>query len=191
MSSPSQNLAAAARRVIAPGRELIRAAQPLADPKRALGRFQYQWLDPGPNSRMVMANGSVALPDLTSGSVTVDIFSSPYTVPEGWRFVLTGIAIGAFASDWVPGSGQLTFTLVVQYSTGPRNVEWLQNMVFGLGTVFNGSVLTEKIDGRLEFEPLAVLQPQVTNSGIGTPNPNDYAFCVLRGFEYPNPESAP
>lgn len=181
-------MAGGARKIIRPGAGLIAAAQPLANPKRAEGIYPSQWNFPGPHSRMAMPNGAVAIPQIVAPatSATANLFAQPYQVPEGYRLVLTDVLFNAFAADWTPGSGQLTFTLVVVYSTGPRNVEFLQNVAFPLG--FNGYPFP--LRGRLEFAPLDVLQVVVTNAGIPTPAPSDYAIAVLNGFTYPTTESA-
>lgn len=182
-------LTAAARgpqQIIKPGASLIRAAQPLSDPRRAEGKFPYQWLYPGPNSRMVCANTAapVPIPPIVTPGTPVSAILASYEVPDGFRFVLTDILMQANATDWVPGSGTLTFTAQVVFSTGPRNVQFLANLPFGLGS-------TERpwpLHGRLEFEPLAVVEIFVTNSGIATPGPNDFAYAALNGFIYPNSE---
>lgn len=189
MSAPGSALSArAAGKIIRPGAGLIAAAQPLASPKRAEGVYPFQWNYPGPNSRIAMPNGAVAIPaiEAPATSATANIFAQPYQVPEGYRMVLTDVLFNAFAQDWTPGSGQLTFTLVVVYSTGPRNVEFLQNVAFPLG--LNGYPFP--LRGRLEFAPLDVLQVVLTNTGIPTPAAADYAVAVLNGFTYPTTESA-
>lgn len=191
-SSPGAALSnlAGGRDIVRPGAGLIRAAQPLASPKRAEGEYPSQWLWPGPNSKMAKPNGAVAIPAIVAPATTAQATILTYEVPEGFRFVLTRIALGAFASDWTPGSGQLLFTALVEYSTGPRKIEFLQSLPFGLGVALGGGIITEELDGRLEFEPLAVLQCIVFNSGIPTPNAADFAFAVLNGFIYPTSESA-
>lgn len=172
--------------IIRPGAQLARAAQALADPARAEGRYPFQWLYPGPNSAPAMPSRSIALPGIIAPATTGQGTILTYEVPEGYKFVLTDILFNAFASDWNPGSGQLTFTLQVLYSTGPRNVEFLQNIPFAWG--FQG--YPWPIKGRLEFNSLDVLALLVTNSGIPTPGPNDYAYGALNGFTYPAFESA-
>ena len=49
------------RSIIQPGASLIEAAQPLASPKRALGRYEYQWLCPGPNAKFTFPSGIIPL----------------------------------------------------------------------------------------------------------------------------------
>lgn len=173
--------------IIRPGAALTRAAQlTLADPKRADGEYPFQWLYPGPNSRIALPNGSVAIPAIATPGTPVTATILSYTVPEGYRLSLRALTMNAFASDWQRGSGQLTFTLQVKFSTGPRNVEFLASTNIGLGT-------DEKpfpLEGRLEFQPLDVLVVMVTNNSISTPDTADYAYAVLDGFTYPNAESA-
>ena len=173
-----------------PGAGLSRAAQPLASPTRALGTYPYQWSDPGPNSRPAMPSGSIAIPQIVSPATSASGLILNYEVPEGYRFVLTDLAIGAFAPDWAPGSGSLLFSLVVKYSTGPRNVEFLASLAFGLGLFVGGGVQPVPWRGRSEFAPLDVLQVSLVNSGIATPGANDYAVAALWGHTYPTSESA-
>lgn len=188
MSAGAQLTAMASRNrdIIKPGSNLANAARPLADPKRALGKYEEQWNYPGPNSKMAVPNGAIAIPQIVfpATSATAMIFS--YEVPEGYRLVLTDILLNAFGADWNPGSGQLLFTLVVKYASGPRNVEFLQNLPFGLGT----SERPWPLRGRLEFNSRDVLQPMVLNSGIATPSPASFAYAALNGFTYPSSESA-
>lgn len=175
--------------ILRPGAALTRAAQlTLATKQRAEGEFPYQWLYPGPNSRMALPNGAVAIPAIVAPGTPVSAVVLEYQVPEGFRSVLRGLTMNAFtASDWNPGSGQITFTLLVKYSTGPRNVEFLATTPIPLGTFERPYPL----EGRLEFAPLDVLQVAVTNNSIDTPNPADYAYAILQMFTYPNSESAP
>jgi len=190
IAGPGANLARmAGGKILRPGPALIQAARPLASPKRAEGVYPFQWNYPGPNSRMAAPNGSVAIPQIVAPatSATAQILpNGGYQVPEGYRLVLTDILLGAFAADWAQGSGQLSFTLVVVYSTGPRNVEFLQNITIPWG--FQGYPFP--LRGRLEFAPLDVLQVVLTNTGIPTPAASDYAYAVLNGFTYPTTESA-
>lgn len=172
--------------ILRPGASLARAAQlTLADPRRAEGLYPFQWLYPGPNSRMALPNDSVAIPPLVDTTPVTAVVMT-YEVPNGYRFVLKGVTMNAFAQDWNQGSGDLTFTLLVKFSTGPRNVEFLASSKIPLGT----SERPYPLEGRLEFAPLDVLQVLVTNNNIGTPNPADYAYAILQGFTYPQTESA-
>src|ERR1700679_3068136 len=134
MSTPAQALTEMARgrvqQIVKPGASLAAAAQPLADPKRALGKYPYQWEFCGPNSKMAMPNGSFPIPQIVAPNTSSSITLVQYQVPEGYRFSLTDILINASTKDWNPGSGQLLFTLQVAFSTGPRNVEFLSNLAF-------------------------------------------------------------
>jgi len=187
MSAGAALSSIASRTIIRPGAELARAAQEtLTDPRRAEGKWPFQWLYPGPNSRTVNRNAAIAIPQIPSGDTSAAATILAYTVPEGYRFVLKKLIMNAFASDWAQGSGPLLFTLTVIYSTGPRNVEDFTDVSFGFG---NGQIPYE-IEGRLEFDPLDVLQINLTNSGITTPAASDFAYGLLGGFIYPNSESA-
>jgi hypothetical protein len=174
-------------KIIKPGAGLIRAAQALADPRRTEGKFPFQWLYPGPNSRMAMPNTAapVAIPQIVGPATSAQAVLVAYEVPDGFRFVLTDILMQAIATDWAIGSGQLTFSLQVAYSTGPRNVEFLGNLPFPLGTFERPWPLR----GRLEFGPLEVLEVILTNTGIPTPGANDFGYAALNGFTYPNTEA--
>lgn len=184
--------AMAAPDIVKPGASLIRAAQPLADPRRALGVYPYQWNDPGPHSRMACANtaAAVPVPQIVGPATSATAILASYEVPDGYRFVLTDILMRANSTLegglWVPGSGTLLFTLQVLFSTGPRNVEFLTNLPFGMGSQERPWPLR----GRLEFGPLEVLEVILTNTGIGTPGANDFAYAALNGFTYPNSEAS-
>lgn len=171
------------KRIIKPGASLSRAAQVLADPKRAEGKFPFQWLYPGPNSRMALPNGAVALP-AQGNSATI----FQYTVPSGYRLVVTGVTLNAFTAtgDWSPGSGQLLFNLIVEFSTGPRTVEFMGNLAIPLGTFERPYPL----EGRLEFSPEDVIEATVENVSIAVPSAADYAYAILQGFTYPTSEGA-
>jgi hypothetical protein len=175
----------ASRQMIRPGAELARAAQEtLTDPRRAEGKWPFQWDFPGPESRPVMQNGSVAIPPIPSGGTSASGIILQYTVPEGYRFRLKEVVMNAFSGDWQQGSGQLLFTLQVLYSTGPRNVDFLTNVAFGLGS----GQIPWPIHGRLEFDPRDVLQMNINNFGIPAPAAADFAYGALNGFVYPNSE---
>ena len=47
MSSPIKT------RILVPGRSQVAAAEALESPRRLVGKWPYQWLFPGPNSRLV------------------------------------------------------------------------------------------------------------------------------------------
>jgi hypothetical protein len=187
--------------IIKPGSSLSRAAQPLSSPHRAEGKYPYQWLYEGPNARFARPSGIVAVPAIvapaTSASVNVLSPGNPqggWQVPEGYRFVLTDLLMGTNATGYSPGQGLITFSLVVLYSTGPRNVEYLSNLDYPTGkfVTIAGAFETElsPIRQRLEFQPLDVLQVVVTNNGLGAPAPTDVLLAILQGFTYPNSEAA-
>jgi hypothetical protein len=186
MSAGAALSSIASRQMIRPGADLARAAQEtLTDPRRAEGKWPFQWDFPGPNSRPVIENSSVAIPAIPSGETSASAIILQYTVPEGYRFRLKEVVMNAFAGDWQQASGQLLFTLEVVYSTGPRNVDFLTNVPFGLG---NGQI-PWPIHGRLEFDPRDVLQMNIVNVGIPSPAAADFAYGVLNGFVYPNSET--
>jgi hypothetical protein len=148
---------------------------------RGAGRWPYQWLYPGPNSRHVLARGSAATPAFNSGGVAV----VTYQVPEGYRFSLRAVVVdGSQVSNWVPGSGDMTFDLNV-ISAGARTVDFLQNVLTPLGS----AVIPWPILGRLEFESGEQLQWLVStaqNVGVGAPN---FVSCFLLGHTYPDSET--
>ena len=142
-----------------------------------------QWLYPGPNSRHVIAAPIVpiAVPDYTGGPVTQLVLQ--YVVPDGMIFSCRGYSVLVFAQGWNQGAGDLSFTLAV-VSGGNRNVDFLQNILTERGS----TTLPYPVGGRLEFEPLEVLQWTVTasaNVGIGLPN---NVVCTLWGHLYPAAE---
>ena len=188
--------------IVQPGASLIAAAQPLASPKRALGKYDSQWLFPGPNSKFAFPNGIIPLPPILAPATQVLGASvMQYQVPEGYRFVLDGILMATNSSLYFPGTGLLNFSLVVVYSTGPRNVEYLGNLDFCVGEFValpgNMKTITQPLRQRLEFSPLDVLQIQVSNNpantaggGIPIPGATDVVIGILEGFTYPQGESA-
>lgn len=187
MSSPAQSLQNMARggKVIRPGASLSRAAQPLADPRRAEGKYPYQWDYPGPHSRWQMPNGSIAIPALgTEASVSQAIFS--YQVPEGFRFRPKNLVLNGTGADWQPGAGVITWTLQVVSATGTRVVEFLNQVAIPIGS---NTFFPKIFFGRLEFDPLDVIEAIVTNNGLVTPSPTSFAYAFLVGEIYPSAES--
>lgn len=142
-----------------------------------------QWLFPGPHSRHVRAAPTtvVSVPDYTLAPATVVVLQ--WQVPDGMVFSLRGVQVLGFVQSWNQGSGDLTFNLAV-VSGGNRNVDFLQ----GITTELGSNELPFPIGGRLEFEPLDILQWTATataNVGIGAPND---LFCSLWGHLYPAAE---
>jgi len=192
--------------IVQPGASLITAARPLAEPKRALGKYDSQWLFPGPNAKGRIPNGIVPLPPIVFPNLQSTASVMQFQVPEGYRFVLCGILMATNAATYSPGTGLLNFTLQVLYSTGPRGVEDLSNLDFCMGVFIalpgNQTTLTQPLKQRLEFSPLDVLEILVVNNpplpngsiaetgGIPTPAPTDVVIGMLEGFLYPNAESA-
>ncbi len=170
--------------IIRPGSQLTRAAQALVDPQRALGKFEYQWLYPGPNAQMALPNGSIAIPQIISPALTALGTVLSYEVPDGMRFIMRGLTMNAFAADWTPGSGQLLFTMRVVFATGPRNVEFVQNMAFPLGTFER----PWPFECPIQLAPRDVAEVLVTNVGLPTPGANDFAYALLNGFTAPQSE---
>jgi hypothetical protein len=167
--------------VIRPGRDLVTAARALEDPRRMLGKYPYQWLFPGPHSRQVLANNSIALPNMGAGLTPI----IKYQVPDGWRFCLRGIVFAFFGTGWNEGVGDLTFNLAVQ-AAGTRNVDFLVSVKTHLGS----PDFPFPIMGRLEFAPLDVLIASVTNvTGAVGAGPPNAATAILVGHTYPNSES--
>lgn len=148
------------------------------------GKWPYQWLYPGPNSRHVLVRGSVATPAYASGGGTaVEVVN--YVVPEGYRFSLRAIVVdGSQVSNWVPGSSDMLFNLHV-VSAGDRIADFLQDVKTPLGS----AVIPWPILGRLEFLSLEKLVWEVAtfqNVGVGDPN---FVSCFLIGHIYPNGEA--
>src|SRR5579864_8553783 len=126
-----------------------------------------QYLFPGPNARHVRAASKVAVPDYTGGPATA-LLTPSFQVPYGMVFSLRGVCLLAFVASWNQASGDLLFTLSVT-SGGNRSVDYLLNIDTELGS----TELPFPIGGRLEFEPLDILQWSVlasANVGIGAPN---------------------
>jgi hypothetical protein len=164
--------------IIKPGPSLIRAARKLEEPKRLAGRWPYQWLFPGPNSKHVLANGSLEIPNI---GATETVLS--YQVPDGYRFSLRGIVFAFEGTGWNEGTATgLSFTLQV-VASGTRNVDFLANVLTHLGSLDT----PYPILGRLEFAPNDVLNVNVTNNGV-TRSATTIATAILSGHTYPNAE---
>jgi hypothetical protein len=167
------------RKIIVPGRSQVQAAEALESPKRVLGKWPYQWLFPGPNSKQVLANAAVAIPTSTN---TVDVVQ--FVVPDGYRFSLRGIVMSFAGTGWNQGTpGGLAFNLVCD-SAGPRDVDFFQNVLAAIGS----TAQPYPILGRLEFEPLDALTITVTNNGGVTPGSPNFAIGHIVGHTYPNYE---
>jgi hypothetical protein len=169
------------KQIITPGPALVEAGRALESPQRLLGRYPYQWLQPGPHSKPVRAAGSIAIPD--SYGVVTEILR--YTVPQGERFCLRALVMDANSPDWTEGSGDLIFSLKV-ITGGARPVDYLAAVDTRLG---NTALPWPLYDGRLEFQSLDVLQMTVTavaNITLGA----GFAFGMLIGHTYPNSEAS-
>jgi hypothetical protein len=165
--------------IIAPGRGLVTAAELLTSQKRALGKWPYQWLFPGPNAKHVLANSTVAIPGAASTAVVLS-----YQVPDGYRFSLRAIVFGFFGAGWNEGTATgLSFTLLVQ-AAGTRKVDFLSGVLTHLGSADQ----PYPILGPLEFAPNDLLEVTVTNGGGVTTGASQISFAHLVGHTYPNSE---
>ncbi len=148
---------------------------------RTGGKWPYQWLYPGPNSRHVLLRGSVATPVYNAVAATV----VEYTVPEGFRFSLRAVVVdGSQVANWIPGSPDMLFNLRV-IAPGTRVVDYFQDVKTPLGS----PVIPWPILGRLEFTSDDILRWDVAtfqNVGEGAPN---FVSCFLLGHIYPSNEA--
>ena len=138
--------------------------------------WPYAWLFPGVHSKAVHAHGEIATP--AAPSALTAIFT--YQVPTGMIFVLRGLMCGSNASNWTVGSGDVTFSLDVVTSGGPRPVEFYGNssILVPLGS----TELPWPILGRLEFESEETLQLAVTNNANAN---GGFVYGALVGHLYP------
>ena len=144
-----------------------------------------QWLFPGPHSRQIRAATTqvVSVPDYVTAGTPQTVVVLQWQVPDGMIFSMRAIQLLGFVQSWNQASGDLTFNLAV-ISGGNRNVDFLQSIITELGS----NELPFPIGGRLEFEPLDVLQVTATasaNVAIGAPN---NLFACLWGHIYPAAE---
>lgn len=159
---------------------MIEAGRALEDKRRLVGKYPFQWLFPGPNSRHVFAQGSLLVPATGPASV---IFN--YSVQDGMRFSLRGIVFAFNGSGWAEGTATgLSFTLQV-LAAGQRNVEGFANILTQLGSLAQ----PYPILGRLEFAPNDQLQVTVQNGGGVTTGPAQTVTAHLVGHQYPNSET--
>jgi hypothetical protein len=168
-------------RIIVPGRSQVQAAEALENPRRLIGKWPYQWLFPGPNSRHVLVNDRASVPLGASSQVTL----AKFQVEDGLRFSLRGIVFAFEGTGWNEGTTSgLSFTLVADLA-GPMNVDFLQNVLTQLGS----TAQPYPILGRLEFEPLTNLSVVVTNvGGVVAEGPPNTVVAHLVGHTYPNSE---
>ena len=165
--------------IIKPGRSLVEAARAIDNPRRAVGKYPYQWLFPGPNSRHVLANGTLPVPVIGATALVLS-----YQVPDGERFSLRAVVFNFEGTGWNEGTATgLSFTLMVQ-AAGTRNVDFLQNVLTHLGSPDQ----PYPILGRLEFSARDILQVSVTNNGVA-PAASNVAVAHLVGHTYPNTEA--
>lgn len=179
--------------IVKPGASLSAAAQPLSTPHRVEGKYPFQWLYPGPNSRNRRPSGIILVPAIVPPATSVQAVVMSFEVPEGFRFELTELLMSTNATGYSPGLGLMSFSLIVKYSTGPRGVEDLNNLDFPTGkfVTIPGDFETELALLRrpINFAPLDVLQVVINNTGLATPAGTDVAIGILQGFTYPNSES--
>jgi hypothetical protein len=145
------------------------------------GKWPYQWLYPGPNSRHVLVRGSVATPAFGDPAVV----AVQYVVPQSYRFSLRAVVVdGSRVANWNQGSNDMTFNLHVR-SAGDRIADWFQDVTTQLGS----TQIPWPVLGRLEFLSNEVLSWEVAtaqNVGVGDPN---FVSCFLLGHIYPNSEA--
>lgn len=165
---------------VRPGAGMIEAGRALEDPRRLVGKYPYQWLFPGPNSRHVFAQGSILVPGAGPASV---IFN--YSVQDGMRFSLRGLVFAFNGTGWSEGTATgLSFTLQV-LAAGTRNVEGFANVLTELGSLQQ----PYPILGRLEFAPNDQLQVLIANGGGVATGPAQTVTAHLVGHQYPNSET--
>lgn len=165
--------------VVPPGRDLIEVARGLELIGRSVGRFAYQWSNPGPNSKPIIVTGSVEVTGAPDPS-TLDIAS--FTVPDGMIFSLTGFIVGFAGSGWTPFTDQLKFTLSVAGGVGDRAIDYLRNLKSAHGSLEQGPY---PVPARLEFLPRNVLTWRVTSDGTILEGTGQYAFAQIYGHLYP------
>jgi hypothetical protein len=167
--------------MISPGVGLAESARTLGTAERRAGRFPFQWLWAGPNSRNVNAWGKAAMPDNYGDEVVICEFK----VSEGMRFSLRGIVMDSTCSDWEQASGNIIFTLRAT-RLGPRDVEWYTNVPTRRGN----NVEPWPIDGRLEFtslEKIEIVMVPVAAVSLGANG--GFGYGELLGHEYPESEA--
>lgn len=176
MSSPIKT------RILVPGRSQVAAAEALESPRRLVGKWPYQWLFPGPNSRHVLVNDQASVPNGAHSTVQI----AAYQVEDGLRFSLRGVVFAFEGAGWNEGTATgLSFTLVADLA-GPMNVDFLQNVRTQLGSTQQ----PYPILGRLEFEPLTNLYVVVENlGGVVAAGPPNTVVAHLVGHTYPNSEA--
>jgi hypothetical protein len=165
--------------VVLPGRDLIEVARGLEAIGRSLGKFAYQWSQPGPNSKPVIETASVEIP---VDAVPADLDVVSFTVPDGMVFSLTGFVTGFSGSGWTPFSTQLVFSLFVQGSGGSWTVDYLRGISWANGSLEQGPY---PVPARLEFKPRDVLTWRASIDGTLLPGVGQNAFAQIYGHLYP------
>jgi len=169
------------REIISPGVGLAESARALGTAERRAGRFPFQWLYGGPNSRNINAWGTAQMPANYGDEAVI----CTYTVSEGMRFSLRAIVMDSTCPDWEQASGNLLFTLRAT-RLGVRNVEWFTDVPTRRGNNAN----PWPIVGRLEFTSLEQLEIVMVPVAVVSLGPDGgFGYGELLGHEYPESEA--
>jgi len=95
------------------GAEAVKAVRKLSTSQDARDQWPYPWLFPPPGSIRVRASASIAAP--VSGTQAQVLL---YTVPSGFNFVLTRVVQLYTGASFVPGSGDIVWSLDKNVAVG-------------------------------------------------------------------------
>lgn len=160
-------------------KDFTAASLPLQMNGRWPGRYP-QWREPGMNARPVMKRGRAEL-----GSEAGQLTVASYTVPEGFRFVFTGLVFEFIGSGWIEGGPDLILNVKIESPSGERPVQYLQDIRTELGSRKDGPY---PIPALVQLNNSNRLVALLDDSGsIG---PGNRVVVHLDGYEFPESEAA-
>ena len=169
------------------GPQAIEAARAL----KLRAQWPYPWFVAPPGSRHVFQAGTILAPVVGS----VPPLSNPtlilaYQVPNNYRFCLKGVLLVYTGVGWVPGDGNIVFSLTVNTPVGLTAAAGIPFKDFQAVTIPLGSFAA----GPWPIEPgeLSILNSRdilratvVTNTGVIGPGGNNLLTAIFVGYDWP------
>ena len=154
-------------------------ALPLLQNGRWPGAYP-QWRVPGANARPVMRHGVAAIAEQTGEYTVVE-----YTVPQGMRFVFTGLVWNFLGSGWIEGSNELVLDMLIVGPSGTRTVQYLNNLTFQIGSRTDGPF---PVPALVQLNNSNILRARMTQNDINLVGNNN--LVMIHGYEFPESEAA-
>lgn len=164
---------------IATGPEAVKAANALRDLEARRDIWPFPWVYPPESS--IRRNPMAAIVSPAIGAVNIAVILA-FTVPQGFKFEMLGLTIGAFTTGGLPSGNPGDFTFSVDKNTplGATTVVQgspladLQAVPFNLGNPYSGEAWFHF--GRSEtFAPNDTIRAKVVNVGGGVGSP---VYCL-------------